>query len=127
LEKQAVFCCRRDTFAKASVNFEHLPNKISELLENIQANLYAQALEKQNKNTRVISNRINYDEINELLNTQPGFLQLAWGGDKQDEDTLQDATKATIRCILDESIAEDVVCAITGKKAFANVLLARAY
>jgi prolyl-tRNA synthetase len=115
---------RRDTKTKETVPQEGLAERIENLLEEIQNNIYQKALKFRDENiTRVDT----YEEFKRLLDEKPGFLSAHWDGTSETEQQIKEETKATIRCIPLDNPQEEGVCIFTGKPSTQRVLFARAY
>ena len=56
-----------------------------------------------------------------------GFAMVHWAGAGEDEERIQEETKATIRCIPLEAEEEEGICFLTGKKSLKRVVAAKAY
>jgi prolyl-tRNA synthetase len=115
---------RRDTFEKETVSQDNIVNKIENLLDDIQNNVYKKALDyRQSHITEVNS----FDEFKELLETKGGFLSAHWDGTTETEDKIKEITKATIRCIPLSFKEEMGECILTGAPSKGRVLFAKAY
>ena len=115
---------RRDTLEKLPIPQAELGERIPQLLEEIQDNIYRRALEYQQSHiTRVDS----YEEFKEVLEGKGGFISAHWDGTPETEALIKEETKATIRCIPLDTPQEDGVCIRTGKPSKERVLFARAY
>lgn len=115
---------RRDTLEKLPIPQAELAERIPQLLEEIQDNIYRRALEYQQSHiTRVDS----YEEFKEVLEGKGGFISAHWDGTPETEALIKEETKATIRCIPLDNPQEDGVCVRTGKPSKERVLFARAY
>jgi prolyl-tRNA synthetase len=57
----------------------------------------------------------------------PGFIYAHWDGTTETELMIKEMTKATIRCIPNDSVAEDGKCILTGKASERRVIFAKAY
>ncbi len=100
-----------------------LAEKIVDLLDQIQANIYEKALKFQNDNTFPVD---TWDEFKEQIE-KGGFLLAHWDGTAETEEVIKDETKATIRCIPLDGVEEDGVCVYSGKPSTRRVIFARAY
>ncbi|MBX2906357.1 MAG: proline--tRNA ligase [Taibaiella sp.] len=124
MENNVAEVARRDTREKASVSLEGLEAHISNLLEEIQANMYQKALAFRNENTRKVD---TWEEFVRVLDEQPGFVSAHWDGTGETEDKIKELTKATIRCIPLNNEQEAGKCILTGNPSTQRVLFARAY
>tara|TARA_B100000945_G_C20402407_1_gene608070 strand:- start:530 stop:1999 length:1470 start_codon:yes stop_codon:yes gene_type:complete len=123
IEGKGVMVARRDTGKKESIAITDASDAILSLLDEIQSNLFKQALEFRESNTFTAT---NYDEFKTLIE-KGGFVQAGWDGTEASEDSIKKDTKATIRCIIDEEVPEKLKCIYTGNKAIFKVVYAKAY
>ncbi len=124
MENNVAEVARRDTKEKASVSLDGLSAHIAALLGDIQANMYAKALQFRNDNTRKVD---TWDEFVKVLDEQAGFVAAHWDGTPETEEKIKELTKATIRCIPLNNEQEAGTCILTGKPSTQRVLFARAY
>jgi len=123
MESGTVFCARRDTSEKTSYKIESAASTMSQLLDEIQINMFNQALEFREKNTFSIN---NYEEFKSLIENG-GFIRCGWDGNPESEAAIKKETKATIRCILLDEKITDKKCVYSGNPAKHEVIFARAY
>ncbi|MBE2288114.1 MAG: proline--tRNA ligase [Chitinophagaceae bacterium] len=124
MENNVAEVARRDTKEKASVSLDGLSAHIAALLDDIQANMYAKALQFRNDNTRKVD---TWDDFVKVLDEQAGFVAAHWDGTPETEEKIKELTKATIRCIPLNYEQEPGTCILTGKPSTQRVLFARAY
>jgi prolyl-tRNA synthetase len=115
---------RRDTKEKASVAVEGLADHIVQLLDEIQANLYARALAYRDAHITPVD---TWDAFVRVLDEKGGFVSAHWDGTVETEVAIKETTKATIRCIPLDAAPEAGVCIKSGKPSARRVLFARAY
>lgn len=119
-----VFTVRRDTGEKSFLREEDLPRRLPELLEEIQANLLAQARLFRDRNTHRVE---SYEQFQDIIQNKRGFLLAYWCGDPRCEEEIKNQTKATIRCIPLEREEHDTgPCIFCGQEG-RIVYFARAY
>ena len=123
MESGTVFCARRDTSEKTSYKIESAASTMSQLLDEIQINMFNQALEFREKNTFSTN---NYEEFKRLIE-KGGFIHCGWDGNPDSEAAIKKETKATIRCILLDEKITDKKCVYSGNPAKHEVIFARAY
>jgi len=116
LAKSEVVLARRDTGEKESVPIDSLPERLPQLLDEIQVSLLERARERQK-----MQNAESADEIGE------GFFKAHWCGATECEKGIAEKTKATIRCIPFDEPEEDGCCIHCGKPSKRRVLFAKAY
>ncbi|MEA5512351.1 proline--tRNA ligase [Crocosphaera sp. UHCC 0190] len=124
LQNGNVVLVRRDTGEKIIVPQSELKSKIPELLEDIQTSLFQKAQEFQGQNTYSVS---TYEEFKTGIETKPGFYLVYFDGSPEDEETIQEETKATGRCIPLGETSKPGKCFYTGKQTNQQVVFARAY
>jgi len=84
---------RRDAQGKESVGLEGLAARVPHILEDIQASLHRQALERRNSRTTEVG---SLDDAREAAQT--GFARVPWDMARESEDDLaRDAL--TVRCL----------------------------
>lgn len=124
LQNGTVEIARRDLQTKETVSQEGLSERIENLLEDIQNNLFQKALNYRDSHITEVN---SFDEFKEVLETKGGFLLAHWDGTPETEDKIKELTKATIRCIPMERKEEEGVCILTGAPSKGRVLFAKAY
>ena len=128
VKQNAVVVGRRDQPGKEGKEFgipvTGIVEHIQTTLAAVQAGLLQQATEFRDANTRRVT---SYDEFKQVLDDVSGFLRVHWAGSPEDEDRIQNETKATVRCLpLDASEGEGI-CFYTGQKTDQIAIFARAY
>lgn len=125
LENGTVELARRDTCVKASYPQEGIADVIAALLDEIQANIYAKALNFRDESIRKVD---TWEEFKEEI-TKGGFLLCHWDGTPETEEKIKEETKATIRCIpIDSAVCvEEGTCIYSGKPSHQRVLFAISY
>src|SRR5690606_8486621 len=98
LEKNTVEIARRDTLSKETVDLQttNLEERIVQLLDDIQQNIYNKALKFRNENTTEVN---SWEKFQEVLNSKGGFISAHWDGTPETEEEIKELTKATIRCV----------------------------
>ncbi len=123
LENGTVEIARRDTLTKEVVGADNITEYVSNLLQEIQTNIYQKALTYREENTHQANTRDEFDELIE----KGGFVAAHWDGTTETELAIKDATKATIRCIPLNNEPEEGKCIFSGKPSKQRVLFAKAY
>ena len=119
LANGTVTIARRDTREKIVIKKEELTHEyISELLETIQKDMYNRALERRNKLTFTAK---TYDEMKNILDTQPGFIHADWCGDEACELKIKELKGCKSRCITEEPLVTGK-CVCCGKEAKHHVI-----
>ncbi|WP_109616559.1 proline--tRNA ligase [Sediminitomix flava] len=124
LEQGLVEIARRDTKEKSSYKVEVMEEVITNLLDEIQENIYKKASDFRADNITEVN---SYEEFKEVLETKGGFISAHWDGTAETEELIKEETKATIRCIPLDAKDEEGVCIKTGKPSTKRVLFAKAY
>ena len=123
IENNTITIFRRDTKQKESISIDSVITHTSNLLNNIQDNMFVQANDFMNKNIFSVS---TYDEFKNIIN-KGGFIRCGWDGSDESEKKIKDETKATIRCIPFDEKPDNLNCIFTGKPAKHEVIFAKAY
>ncbi|MDR0660798.1 MAG: proline--tRNA ligase [Prevotellaceae bacterium] len=114
---------RRDTLEKQTVLQEGIADYVSNLLEEIQVNIFKKALKFREENTHKVD---TYEEFKKKIE-EGGFILAHWDGTSETEVKVKEETKATIRCIPLDMPEEAGVCMVTGKPSKQRVIFARSY
>ena len=96
LENGTFEVARRDTLTKEVVSKDGIEIFISDLLAQIQKELFEKALNYRNTHITEVN---NFEEFKEVLDIKGGFVSAHWDGTAATEERIKDLTKATIRCI----------------------------
>lgn len=124
LANGTVEIARRDTLSKETVSIEGIEERIVNLLEEIQKNLFDKAKQRQTELTTKVD---TWDEFVKTLETKGGFVAAHWDGTGETEQKIKEMTKATIRCIPLNNVQEEGKCILTGNPSKERVLFAIAY
>ncbi|MCK8141723.1 proline--tRNA ligase [Flavobacterium sp. I-SCBP12n] len=124
LENGTFEVARRDTLTKEVVSKNGIEVYISDLLIQIQKDLFDKALDYKNSHITEVN---SFEEFTEVLNTKGGFVSAHWDGTAATEEKIKDLTKATIRCIPLDRVLEAGDCVLTGESSVGRVLFAKAY
>lgn len=124
LENNTVEVSRRDTLKKQSISQDILIDFVAELLEEIQNNLFNNALDFRNTHITEVN---SFEEFKNIIENKGGFVAAHWDGTSESEEKIKELTKATIRCIPNELKEEAGNCVFSGKTSTKRVLFAKAY
>ena len=124
LENNTVEVSRRDTLKKQSISQDILIDFVAELLEEIQNNLFNNALDFRNTHITEVN---SFEEFKNIIENKGGFVAAHWDGTSESEEKIKELTKATIRCITNELKEEAGNCVFSGKTSTKRVLFAKAY
>ena len=123
LENGTVEVMRRDTLEKQTVSLEGIVEYVSNLLEEIQANIYNKA--RAHRDSHIVEVN-SYDEFKQKI--EEGYFVMAhWDGTTETEVRVKEETKATIRCLPLDGDETPGTCIFTGKPSARRVLFARNY
>jgi prolyl-tRNA synthetase len=124
LENGTFEVARRDTLTKETVLKDGIVAYISDLLEQIQKDLFQKALNYRNSHIVEVN---SFEEFKAVLNDEGGFVSAHWDGTAATEEKIKELTKATIRCIPLDRVEETGSCVFTGDPSVGRVLFAKAY
>ncbi len=124
VQNNQVVAVRRDTGEKIALPMEGLREKLVQLLDDIQQNLFDRAKQRLDENTFTVD---SYDEYKERVD-KGGFFRILWCGNVECEDKIREETRSTIRCIPFEADEEEGACLVCGGPAKGKrVIAAQAY
>ncbi len=109
-----VTVARRDNSHKTAVSANSLDQQIIKILDDIQNNLYQDAVNYLSQNTFDVQ---NYDQFKEIMNSTRGFIKAFWCEDPICEAKIKEETKASTRCLPLDSIEEFGKCVYCQKDA----------
>ncbi|MBP6549495.1 MAG: proline--tRNA ligase [Flavobacterium sp.] len=124
LENGTFEVARRDILTKEVVSKDGIVTYISDLLEQIQKDLFQKALDYRNSHITEVN---SFEEFKTVLNGEGGFVSAHWDGTAETEEKIKELTKATIRCIPLNRVEEAGSCVFTGNPSSGRVLFAKAY
>ena len=124
LENGTFEVARRDTLMKEIVSKDGIEIYISDLLAQIQKDLFDKALNYRDNHVTEVN---SFDEFKSVLDSKGGFVSAHWDGTSETEEKIKDLTKATIRCIPLDRIEEAGSCVFTSSPSVGRVLFAKAY
>ena len=90
-----------------------LLEKLLEMLETIQADMFNKAKTYRDENTYIED---DYNQFKEKIENPGGFFWLHWCGDPACENKFQDDSKASIRLLPLDGEKEEGACIVCGKK-----------
>jgi prolyl-tRNA synthetase len=124
LQNNSVELVRRDTLEKKVVPVEGIDTLITDLLDEIQKDMFQKALKFREQNTIPVD---TWEQFKEVIASKGGFVSAHWDGTPETEEKIKDETKATIRCIPLNNVQEEGKCIYSGKPSRQRVLFAVAY
>ena len=123
LENNTIEIMRRDTLEKENVSFDGIVERITAMLDDIQANLFEKARQYRDAH---IYECDNYEEFKERVK-DGGFFLCHWDGTPETEAKIKEDTQATIRCVPFAFEQTEGVDMVSGKPAKHRVIIARSY
>ncbi len=124
IEANKCVVVRRDTAEKIDVSLDELSEKLNEILESIQKNMYEECKKNVEQKTTVAT---NMDEFTENLNNNQGYVKTMWCGDAECEEKIHELTGAKSRCMPFEQEKISDKCVYCGKPADKMVVWGRQY
>ncbi len=120
LEQNKLIFVRRDTREKIEVAKDIDVVKYTKgLLDTIQKEMYERAKKRRDQLTFEAH---NLEDMERILNTQPGFIHAMWCGDEACEEKIKEIKGCKSRCILEDEKAIDEKCVCCGEKAKHHVV-----
>ena len=123
LENNTIEIMRRDTLEKESVSFDGIVERVKEMLDDIQHNIFEKARSYRDAHVYECD---NYEEFKERVK-DGGFFLCHWDGTAETEAKIKEETQATIRCVPFAYEQTPGVDMVSGKPAVARVIIARSY
>ncbi len=125
IEKGNVVLVRRDTRKKVVSPIAEVKNRVGELLDIIQNDLFLKARRFVEDNTHYVE---DYEKFKKTIEEKKGFIIAPWCGSSECEEKIKEETKATIRNIPLAKVKEGRgKCIYCGKETDLYVYFARAY
>ncbi|MDR2083497.1 MAG: proline--tRNA ligase [Bacteroidales bacterium] len=124
LEQGTIEVTRRDTLEKNIMQIADISEKVYNLLDAIQTNLYDKALNYREEMTFVAD---TWEEFCDIIENKGGFVCAHWDGTSETETEIKEKTKATIRVIPMDENCEEGFCVYSGKPSKRRVIFARSY
>ena len=115
---------RRDTREKISCDIASLPEKIGELLPQIQSDMYERAKKHLEEHTFEAPDKETFEA---LFEETKGFVKAMWCGSRECEEKIKEDYSVTSRCIPYKQQHLSDVCVCCGKPATKMVYWGRAY
>jgi len=134
IASDSVFVGRRDKSRKERFGMQRAEfvGKVSEILADIQNNLFERAKAFRDGNIKVIDNKDDFykfftPENKEKPEIHGGFALCHWNGSAQVEEQVKNDLNVTIRCIPLDGKPEGGKCVISGEKSERRVIFAKSY
>lgn len=123
LENNTIEIMRSDTLEKENVSFDGIVERVTAMLDDIQAKLFEKARQYRDAH---IYECDNYEEFKERVK-DGGFFLCHWDGTPETEAKIKEDTQATIRCVPFAFEQTEGVDMVSGKPAKHRVIIARSY
>ena len=123
LENNTIEIMRRDTLEKENVSFDGIVERVKDLLDDIQNNMFEKARKYRDAHVYECE---NYDEFKERVK-DGGFYLCHWDGTEETEAKIKEDTQATIRCVPFAYEQTEGIDMVSGKPAKYRVIVARSY
>ncbi len=128
VEDKELTTVRRDNGEKQVLEFDGISDKVEEILEDVQYELYKKLEKSREENTRTAE---TLDEILDNIDTYGGYVKTAWCGEEECEAKVKDEVHAEIVLLpFDKDVRSSDVgseCAICGEKSEEVVYFAKTY
>ncbi len=124
LENGTVELARRDTLTKEIVTLKDVGNKIKDLMQVIQKDIFEKALDFRDSHITEVE---TFENFKSVIENKTGFISAHWDGTPETEEKIKQLTKATIRCIPMNNELVEGKCVYSGKPSKQRVLFAKAY
>ncbi len=123
LENNTIEIMRRDTLEKENVSFDGIVERVKDMLEDIQKNIFEKARAYRDAHVYECD---NYEEFKERVKNG-GFFLCHWDGTAETEAKIKEETQATIRCVPFAYEQTEGVDMVSGKPSKCRVIIARSY
>ncbi len=110
--------------AKFTIGLDAVVSEIPRRLSAIQREMFEEAVARRDAMTWEAA---TYDEYKAVSGEREGFCRVWWAGGPDEEERLQQETKATIRCIPLDQEGGEGACFMTGRPSRSRAIVARAY
>ena len=114
IENGVCMAVRRDNGEKISVSLDELTARVPQLLDDVQAGLYAKAKANLDEHTYPA---YSLEEAKQLQQEKGGFIKTMWCGELDCELAMKEKAGMSSRCIPFEQENLGEVCACCGKPA----------
>ena len=109
---------------KTNLSQELFLSTVTDILNDIQMNLWRRAKLFQQQNTVIIK---QLDDFYDFFKSDGGFALAAWNGDPAIEAKIKQELGVTIRCIPFDQPKPEGICIFSGEPALELALFAKAY
>jgi prolyl-tRNA synthetase len=131
IEQNSVFMARRDEAStqKQSMNREEFIDRITDILDSIQDNIFNRAKNYRKENTFEIDDKKAFYKLYKKAKgyNNGAFVMAHWCGSEKCEEKIKKDLSVTIRCIPFDSSVEEGNCICCDNPSSRRVLFAKAY
>ncbi len=124
IEAGKCVAARRDNGEKIDLPLDNIEERIAELLDNIQRDMFEAAKARRDSQTYEAK---NYEEFKQIFAEKTGFVKGAWCGDQACEDKIKEELAVTSRCMPFGHEDCEGTCVCCGKPAKKMVYWGKAY
>ena len=125
IEKNQVVVVRRDTREKMVFSIDEVADKLFDVLETIQKDMYDRAKAFLDKH---IDEAVTMDEMVEKFKENRGFIKAMWCGEEEREGEIKYATGgASTRCLIEDEEPISDKCIFCGKPAKFKAYFGKSY
>ena len=124
IENNKCVVVRRDTNEKIEVSLDEIEEKLGNILDDIQTNMFNMCKEDVEKRTTIAT---NMEEFKHNLEVNQGYVKAMWCESAECEEKIHEETGAKSRCIPFEQEKLSDVCVCCGKPASKLVYWGRQY
>lgn len=115
---------RRDNKQNYDFPVDSIGEEVDKILRDMQATLLEKSKQFTLENTRQAD---NYPQFKEIMNTSRGFIEAFWCEDAGCEAKIKEETKATTRCLPQDSIEISGSCIYCGKPSKHRWIFGQSY
>ena len=124
MQEKVVTLSRRDTREKNQLPIDSIADKVMELLDEIQVNIYQEAEVFLKENTREAK---DYEEFKKIMEESRGFILANWCESADCETKIKEETKASTRCLTQDNEGIEGECVYCKSPSKNRWLFAQAY
>ena len=114
-ENNQITLARRDTKEKIAINLDcDITKEVTDLMDDIQANLLRRATERRDRMTYEAR---NIEEFKNIMENTPGFVKADWCGNVECEEKIKEIRGTKSRCIIENEKLLTGKCVVCGNDA----------
>ena len=124
IENNKCILVRRDNSEKIELSLDELSQKLNDILDDIQNNMFNACKDRVEKTTTVAK---TLEEFENNINKNQGYVKAMWCGSAECEERIHNLTGAKSRCIPFEQEHISDTCVCCGEKTTTMVVWGRQY